>query len=358
VSFAGRIAPGNRPAATIREGVAVNREGRTLRLTRDVTIALSREPKRASDAVRCLFGDCDDTAIGDYVAGQGLYLLTVAPAFVGEGKAPTSGFDEANVRCNTDATVEALRFRLVGVPTALLVDAGGSLSFAGPDFRNRVAYRAFGRGVFRSWAADPLGSEPRRDDLVAALELSRSEVPLALMAFTGTFAHLFTDNWSVRRSLSHEEGASALTCLGDPRRIGVGEAMFRQFQGHVRELAAANGSLGQATARSRFRSLPPVGILPRIADSEVLAFFAGMTVRGPLHIDAAAVEPLIRESFAAPAIDTASSEAIWFYRVAENRMPPGQAANYAIFASGQLRYRGDARIDLNYWDYANYPLMP
>jgi hypothetical protein len=134
--------------------------------------------------------------------------------------------------------------------------------------------------------------------------------------------------------------------------------MFRQFQAHLGELAAANGSLGQHRAQGRFRLLPAAGILPRISDPEVNAFFAGMKLRGPLHIDAAAVEPLLRESFAAPAIETGTSEAIWFYRVAENRMPPGPAAPYAVFASGQLPYRGDARFDLNYWNYANYPLMP
>ncbi len=356
VSFAGRIAPNNRPAATISAGVAVNREGRTLRLPRDVTIEVSRSVPSGPEAVACLFDDCTEPAAGDYVAGQGLYLLTIAPAFVSEGRAKTNGFDDQGVRCNTDATVEAVQFRTIEVDSQHL----GGASFAASDFRNRVAYRAFGEGVTREWPADMVGSPPRHDDLLEALGslLRDDEVPLALLAFTGAFDHLFTDNWSVRRPVCLRDSDAVLANLSEPRRVGVGRAMFRQFQDHIAGLAAANGKLPSVTARSHFKWLPPAGIIPWLTDAEAAAFFGGMTVRGPLHIDAASAEPMVRESFDMPAIETGSTEAIWLYRIAQNRMDPSHPAPVMLFANGHLPYRGDARFNLNYWDYANYALIP
>jgi hypothetical protein len=356
VSFAGRIAPNNRPAATIEAGVAVNREGRTLRLPQRIAIEISRSAGTSPEAVPCLFEDCVDQTPGDYVAGQGLYVLTIAPVFVSEGRAKTSGFDDKSARCNTDATVEAVQFRTILVEPALLAGA----SFAAPDFRNRVAYRAFGKGVTRAWPADLLGSDPRGDDLLDLLgaTLRADEVPLALLAFTGSFDHLFTDNWSVRRPVCQRDSHAVVANLAEPRRVGVGRAMFRQFQEHIFTLAAANGKLPSVTARSHFKWLPPAGILPWLTDAEALAFFAGMTVRGPLHIDATSAEPLIRESFDMPAVETASPEAVWLYRIAQNRMDPAHPAPVMLFASGHLPYRGDARFNLNYWNYANYALIP
>jgi hypothetical protein len=356
VSYAGKIAPNARPAVKVGAGVAVNREGRTLRLAHDVTIEVSRQAASGPAAVPCLFEDCVDQSPGDYVAGQGLYLLTIAPAFVSEGRAQTNGFDDKAARCNTDATVEAVQFRTIEINPQTL----GGASFAAADFRNRVAYRALGEGVTRAWAADPIGSEARGDDLLDALGtlLRPDDVPLALLAFTGSFNHLFTDNWSVRRPVCLRDVDHVFANLADARRPGVGRAMFRQFQDHIASLAGANGKLPTVTARSHFPSLPPAGVLQGLNDQEVLAFFSGMKVRGPLHIDAASAEPLIRESFVMPAIESASQEAVWFYRIAQNRMRTPAPAPVAIFASGHLPYRGDARFDLNYWDYANYTLIP
>jgi hypothetical protein len=352
VRFAGNIAPGSKPAATITAGVAVSRDGRVLRLADDVTIALSRTADEPGAGVACLFDDCPGLSEGKYVAGQGLYVLTIAPVFVNEGRARTSGFEEAAVRCNTDATVEAVQFRLIEIGPEQFAGA----SFAAPDFQNRIAYLAFGRGVTRTWAADLLGSDPRGEDLLAGLgsRLRSSEVPLALLAFTGTFNHLFTDNWSVRRQVGLRDPGSVFANLSEPRRVQVGRAMFRQFQDQIETLAGANGALAPATARRNFRSLPPAGILPQLDDAAVDAFFDQMTIRGPHYIDAASVEPLIRESFDMPAIETDSPEVVWLYRVAQTDM--AHHGPFLVFANGHLPYRGDARFDLNYWNFANYSL--
>jgi len=63
----------------------------------------------------------------------------LAPAELTEGKAPTNGLDPANVRCNTDATVEAVQFRLIKVNQLRYAD----LDPADPQYRNRLAYRFF-----------------------------------------------------------------------------------------------------------------------------------------------------------------------------------------------------------------------
>ncbi|AQR73131.1 hypothetical protein [Sphingomonas sp. LM7] len=349
VAFRGNIAPGGRPAASVQPGVAVNRQGAMLCLKHEVTLALDRAATPGADNVACLFGDCAPLADGDYVAGAGLYLLTIAPAFTSEGRAAVSGMGDASPRCALDVTVEAVQFRLLEIRNELYDADPGQ-----PDFRNRVAYEAFGLGVLPGWPADLRGSGPRVDDLVETIRghgLSDGEVPLALIAFTSA-GHVFTDNWSVRRPIGLSDPESVVSTISEPRRAGLGRAMFRQFQDEI----AGIGNLPSVVAKDRFAFLPPAGLLPGISDSRLAEFFAGMTVRGPMYLDASAVEPLLRESFAAPAIDTASEHAVWLYRIAQTRMESN--ADILLFASGHLPYRGDARFNLNHWDYANYPLIP
>ena len=351
VRFLGNVAPGARPAVSVTAGVAVNRLGAALCLPEPVRLSLDRPPPPGGAEVECLFGDCQPLSDGAYVAGQGLYLLTIAPAFTTEGRAQVSGMGDAAPRCAIDATVEAVQFRLLEVRPELF----GSASAASARFRNAIAHEAFGVGSHPDWAANLLAQDPRKDDLIERLRrhgLEDSEVPLALIAFTSA-GHQFTDMWSVRRPVCLRDERSVAASLSDPRRAALGRAMFRQFQDEIESLPA----LTSVTARGRFAFLPAAGILPGLNDSQVQAFFAGMTVRGPMHIDASAVEPLLRESLTAPAIDTASDHALWLYRIAQTRMHP-ERADLLIFASGHLPYRADARFNLNHWDYANYALIP
>lgn len=351
VVFKGNIAPGLRPAVTVKPGVAINRLGATLMLKQEVSLTLDRPPPAGATTVACLFEDCAPLADGDYVAEQGLYMLTIAPAFTSEGRAQVSGMGDAAPRCATDATVEAVQFRLLEIRPDLWRGA----SAAATDFRNRIAYQAFGAGVGPAWPGDLLGNDPRVDDLIETMRghgLGDSEVPLALINFDST-GHRFTDNWSVRRPIFTRDAESIVASLAEPRRIGLGRAMFRQFQDEIAEIA----DLAATKAKDRFAFLPPAGFLPELADGQVAGFFEGLTVRGPLHIDASCVEPLLRESFSAPAIDTDSNHAIWLYRIVQTRMA-GNRADILLFASGHLPYRGDARFNLNHWDYANYALIP
>lgn len=350
VRFLGNVAPGKRPAVSVSAGVAVNRSGSALCLAEPVRLALDRPPPPGADAVDCLFGDCQPLADGAYVAGQGLYLLTIAPSFATEGRAQVSGMGDAAARCATDATVEAVQFRLLEIRPQLFGDARAAQA----DFRNAIAYEAFGAGVRPDWPADLLGSDVRTDDLVESMRghgLEDSEVPLALVAFTSA-GHQFTDMWSVRRPIFTRDAGSIAANLAEPRRVGLGRAMFRQFQDEIEDITA----LAATVARQRFAWLPPAGLLPELTDAQAAAFFAGMTVRGPQHIDASAVEPLLRESYVAPAIDTRTDHVVWLYRIAQTRMTT--RADILLFASGHLPYRADARFNLNHWDFANYALIP
>ncbi len=351
------------PVLRITSGLAINRRGQALRLTDDLSVALTRSFD-ATVATTCTFAACDPLIGGTYVAGAGVYVLSVAPAEISEGKAPTNGLDPNNVRCNMDSTVEGLQFRLHAVPP----QEYGPLGIGEPWFRNALAYRCFGDDVRAPWFADLLKALPRREtllDTLRATTLTDYDVPLALLFITGVAKVEFIDQWAVRRPLSRAS-ADAWRSLVDDRRLAVGQAMFLQFQRHILDGAAPSGNLSPITARTHFRYLPPAGVIPvpeetDQTDAAATRFFAGMTYRGPAFINAARLEGLLRESLMYPPIDTQSPELIWLYRVRENRMAidfagAGKPRSYLAFASGHLPYRADAQFDLGYWNYGNYAL--
>lgn len=352
------------PVTKVASGLAINRKGQALRLLADASVALTRR----FDAIgeNCLFAACEPIAAGTYyVQGAGVYVLTIAPAELSEGKAPTNGLDPTNVRCNTDATVEAVQFRLIPLNRTDYSSATPGAS----KFRNELAYLCFGAGVQASWFASLLDATARADDL---LDLARQrgltdfDVPLALLFMTGGASVNFVDLWAVRRPLSRIS-ADQWSSLVDARRQALGYAMFMQFQRQIMDAAPPSGNLGTLTARGDFRFLPPVGVIPvpeeiDKTDARATRFFKDMTYRGPAFINAARLEGLVRESLAYPPIDTQGPEMIWLYRVRENRMAFDFAGtdkrprSYLVFASGHLPYRADAQFDLANWNYGNYAL--
>lgn len=356
----------DRPVVTVKAGLAFNGYGQALRLSNDVQLALARSFE-ATASVDCLFGNCREIIGGTYVAGAGVYLLTIAPAEKSEGKAASNGFDPSQVRCNTDTLVEAVQFRLLRINRTLYA----GFDVAAPSFRNALAYRCFGASVQPAWFENLLDAAPREDDLLAALRktgLSGREVPLGLLFFTGEANLQFIDLWAVRRPLSRI--SDAMPGLVDGRRSAVGQAMFLQFQAQIAALPQLNGDLGAVTAQSHFRYLPPVGIIPvaeetnatDATDARATKFFMGLTYRAPVFINAARVEALIRDSLCYPPVDTQSGEMLWLYRVRENRMAIDFASgrqkprSYLVFASGHLPYRAESRLDLAYSEYANFSI--
>jgi hypothetical protein len=354
VSLARTPAPDGRPAVAITAGLAVNRRGQPLMLARTVQVALGTpSPPAARVASReCLFSDCAPVPSGDVVRGGGIWLLSIAPAFADEGRAPVSGLIDAPARCAIDAVAEAVRFRIIEVRSGL-----HGLALDDPRLRNRLAYRCFGNAVARAWASGLPGGQPAGDDLIDALRrdgLDDADVPLALIAFDAAGGALFCCPHSVRRPIDGSAQGPALFDAVRPRRDAVGQAMLAQF---IDQLATSDALA--RPLRERFAHLPAaalVGGLGALPDERIRAWFAGMTVRGPLYIDPARIEPLLRASLTAPAIDTASDHAIILYRVAR---PPREVGEPAlIFASGHLPIASEARFNLAHWDFANFALIP
>ncbi|MDJ0642088.1 MAG: hypothetical protein QNJ15_04660 [Erythrobacter sp.] len=349
----------------VEPGLAVNALGQAMRLSSRQQVQLTRPPA-ANDGTLASgcgpFGACSALGTGTYVAGQGLYILTIAPAQMRSGRAPSNGISGAAVSCNIDQVIETVQFRLLEVPASLY----NFLPATADDFRNQIAYRCFGEGVKADWVTHLLARGPRGNDLVqdmAANGLGEQEVPLGILAYTGADTIMFIDAWAVRRPLVQQDSGDRIGSLVEPYRLANGMAMLRQFQDHLATEVGAPVSLGDVRARSHFPYLPPAGVLPNFSEEQALEFFGGMTIRGPVHINGPQVEPLLRESQSAPAIRSADNEVVWLYAVAANRMAgavaagdPDTADPYLIFARGDLAYRGNARFNLHRWDYANFAL--
>jgi hypothetical protein len=201
---------------------------------------------------------------------------------------------------------------------------------------------------------------------MAGYGLSPHDLPLALVGFSGGSDVDFLDADAVQRPLARPDGGGAgsfLASLAAPRRVATGQAMVQQFARQLADLTGPTGALGTLTARGSFPFLPPVGVLPYADGAAAKRFFAGMAVRGPVHISAEQVEPLVAESFTTPAIRSGDNSLIWLYAVAGNRLSqrlplgdPKRSDPYIVFASGHLAYRADARFNLARFDVANVAL--
>ena len=191
------------PVLKIKAGLAVNRVGQTLRLTADTSVALTRRFEALS--ADCMFANCTPITGGSYVVGAGVYLLTIAPAQLSEGRAPTNGLDPGNVACNTDANVEAVQFRLINIRP----ERYAGLDHASPQFRNRLAYRCFGIEAREQNMIDPWRVDAPRYGLIDELRdvgLDNRDVPLALVYWTDDGIQ-FIDTWAARRQLMAQAAA-------------------------------------------------------------------------------------------------------------------------------------------------------
>lgn len=351
------------PVVAIEKGLAVNRNGQTLWLRDRTEVALVR--KASASVAGITFSECLPLQSGTYVAGAGVYLLTVAPAETREGRAVTNALDTGGAPCNTDAVVSAVQFRLIQldppITTAELQDEH--------HLRNVIAYKCFGLSDTKAYVKDPFGTELKEygllDDLRGNL-LTDCDVPLGVLYWTLTDGIKFVDMWSVRRRLIDPAATDRWGIVMDDRRRNEAEAMLFQFRDQLATIFSAEPNLGFVAASAHFRYLPPVGILPLgdVASSRGFSyrqFFTGMTYREPVFIEGAHVEFMFRSFLSFPPIDLSSREMIWLYLVRENMQTinagvsrPPQA--YLMFSSGHIPYQGDARYDLSRWNYSNYSL--
>lgn len=367
------------PVLRIKAGLAVNRMGQTLRLAADSSVALTRRFDVTGSA--CVFADCNPISGGVYVAGAGVYLLTIAPAESTEGRAPSNGLDPTNVACNTDATVEAVQFRLLAVDPLRYAD----LDIGSAQFRNRIAYRCFGVEAREQGSLDPWRVDPPRYGLVDELRevgLDDRDVPLALIYWTAAGLQ-FVDTWAVRRQLAGPDALSGFSFQRDPlqgedlssfafiarrRRLAEVHAMCAQFQQHLGELLGASLAPAALMAREHFRYLPPFGIVPLhsvpLRGFSDANFFVGV-VRRPVpgagqhtpFIDGRLLSALQNQALACAPTDLTQREFLWVYRPWQNVKAAldGQSVQpMVVFASGLLPDLAAARFDMARFDFSNF----
>jgi hypothetical protein len=347
------------PVVSVSAGLAVNRLGQAIELNQSVDVSLLQPtPTEAGSATNQAgaFSNCSPLLSGSaYVAGEGIYLLTVAPVEGREGRAPASGLGNLTVCCGDKSLVFGVKFRL------LRVSALDGLLSDGNRLRNAVAYRCFGSPEL-AFATNPFadqGSYGLVDSLRPA-QLSDGEVPLAMIHWTSTGGTRFVDGWCVRRRLLPAPIVERTAMVAGDRRRAEGEARLMQFQDQVSALAGAGAY--DVGASSVFRFLPAAGILPLsgIGASlgfDRLKFFADQTWSGPAVIEGTQLSALVERSFHFPPIDLQSHELIWTYLVRENLQAAASGTPaYFVFSSGHLPYLGDARADIARANFSNVTL--
>jgi hypothetical protein len=355
------------PVLSVKAGLALNRCGQTLRLASDTRVALTRKLDSASDG-NCVFASCLPIGGGTYVAGAGVYLLTLAPAQISEGRAPSNGLDPDKVRCSSDATVEALQFRLLAIKPERFAD----LDPASPRFRNRLAYRCFGIDARAQAAVDPWRNDPASYGLIDELRasggaLSDYDVPLALLYWTAAGLQ-FIDAWAVRRRLLGPDALSRFAFSARTRRRVEAEAMCAQFQAQLADLLAANATPAALHVGDHIQYLPPFGLVPLqngpLRGFGDAAFFAGVP-RRPLpgsgqttpFIDARMIGALREQALTYAPTDVDAQEFIWVYRPWQTVQAMGQnqlVQPLLVFASGLVPDLVLARFDMARVDFSNF----
>ena len=260
VSEAAGLSKRDAPVVTVNAGLAVNRQGQTLKLNAPNSISLIRQSAAdTSTGSGGVFKDCQQTQLqsGVYIAGAGLYLLTIAPAEGSAGRAPVSGLGNTTITCNARYTVEGVQFRL------LQLNLTNKDLLAASSLRNRIAYKCFGTSVISN---DPFAQQSTQYGLLDTLRpnsLTDYDVPLALIYWTASGGITFLDQWSVRRRLTARAASDRWAHLLGDKRASETEAMILQFEEHVQDILLKEPKdAATIVATDRFSYLPPVGLLP------------------------------------------------------------------------------------------------
>lgn len=362
VSETSKASTAARPVITVKAGQAINRQGEVLALTADKDITLVRPAKTNTSQAPALFADCQPSQAGKYVSGAGVYLLTIGSVLGSDGKAPVSGLGNIEAACNTRYRVDGVQFRLIQLDVS-----NDDLNDAA-HLRNRLAYRCFGVSDQVDLLSNPFGPSITTYTTYGLIDelrdtcLTDSEVPLALLHWTTTDGLKFIDLWSVRRRITPRSATARWPLFVADRRVSEAEAMFLQFQDQIEEMRLQGTNLGSIIAANRFDYLPSAGMLPvggPKGSFDYRTFFGGHTYRDPVFVEGAQARSLMHDSFNYPPIDVGSRELIWLYLVRENvqaidNLTRNLPQAYLMFASGHMRYRGEARFDVNRWNYSNF----
>lgn len=350
---------GSAPLVTVQAGLAVNRNGVTLRLKDPVNVALVRPADVAGQAaLGAGFVECQPLQPTSFVTGAGVYLLVICPARGSEGRAQVGGLNNGSSSCNTKLIVDGVQFRLIQL------DLSAAQLNDEERLRNLVAYECFGVSETGKLAGDLFGTQADRYGLLDGLRsnrLTNCDVPLAVLHWTNAKGLRFVDMWSARRKLIQGYSAEAQGILGE-RRCAEAEAMFWQFAEQLNELRVAAPE--SVVAAEHFRYLPPIGVLPLAVSGSARGFtyqkfFENRVYRSPVFIEGARLEPLIRYAMDYRPIDLNQDEMIWLYFVRENHDPRAYAPSpapqdYVIFTSGHVPFHGEALFNVARWNYSNY----
>lgn len=358
------------PTVTVKSGVAINRLGQTIVLANDEDLLLVQPTEgNPAESTPVEFAPCKPTETGVYVAGEGIYLLTIAPAFGSVGRAQVSGLGNTEARCNRKYILEGAEFRLIQLDFKRDLKLTDDELNSPDRLRNLVAYKFFGveDPATQSFLSNPFGPQVETYGVLDDLRPNRltdCEVPLAIIYWTAKDGITFIDMWAVRRRLTKPSVSDSWNFVVGDRRRSEAEAMFLQFQAQIEELRTGLSAPETAGATNHFRYLPAVAILPLTGSTGVKGFdyktfFGEKSYRDAVHIEGARVQALFQDSFAYPPIDLQSKEMVWLYFVRENRQAidvnvTNKPRPYVIFASGHMPFYGEARYDVNRWDYSNY----
>ena len=395
------------PVVHVTAGLALDRKGDAVALSADVDLALVKTAD-AQAASNGLFAACQppQTMVP---TNLDCYILTASPASGLQGSAPMtdivgSGFAST---CASASVVEGVQFNLLPLgiantsnTTALgnqalqlyatlapqfvqlagLTDATSIANLQAQiapnlsKFRNVVAHLCFGTDKLATFAADPFGvtngSSPFAeygllDDLRDQGYLTDCAVPLGLVYWTAAGVQ-FVDMWSVRRPVFPAAASEVWPVFTGRRRMVEGLAIFLQFQGQIANLPSTLGTaaLSSVAASSYFSYLPAAGFIPLgninpSAGLDYLEFFSNRTYRNPVFVEGALLDHLFHTAFMYPPVDLSNQEMLWVYQVRENQEAidnNGATAPplYMLFTIGRITFQGDARFDLNYFNYANY----
>lgn len=347
---------GSTPASsliTVEPGLAVNRKGQTLALKSRTDVSLVRQLNGSSGGAQ-IFVTCQPLQSGLYVAGAGVYLLTIAPAEAPEGRAPNSAVSNTASACATDAIVDGVQFRLLqlNVSAANLSDPA--------HLRNRVAYQCFGVADpgRKTFEHNPFGPPLNRYGLIDDLRdtcLTDCDVPLAVINWTATGGVVFIDLWSGRRPLTEPSAAGRWSPLVNCRRASEAKAMFLQFAEQVREIRENETNLDTFVASSRLDYLPPVGLLPlgTVGGAPGFTyenFFDQQAYHKPIYLEGAMVEPLIEMSLNHAPLSLVDKDPIKLFNVVDGTTE----RPYVLFISAFVPFQFEARFDITRWNFSNF----
>jgi hypothetical protein len=347
------------PTVSVEAGLAINRLGQTLMLKARTDVALVRTSTNSATSMG--FSECLPLQTGAYVAGAGVYLLTIAPAQTSEGRAVTSAINPATTTCNTDTVVSAVQFRLIQIDSKFTQQQLQATN----RLRNTIAYKCFGAADLEVFIANPFGPDIKKWGLLDDLrpnQLTDCEVPLAVLFWTDLDGISFIDMWSVRRRITKPKTATSWINVNSDRRCAESEAMFFQFQDQLQDLRT-KPNLATLEAKNFFNFLPPIGFVPLgpapTPSFDYQVFFKNKIHRDPVFIEGAQIDSLMNEALYYPPVDLNSGEMVWLYLIRENVQLFDQGGaqrpqTYVIFVNGHTLYRGDARYDLNRFNFSNF----